>query len=273
MWEQLRQCKSDIMMLQETHATKLDESEWEKEWKGSIFWSHGSSSSAGCAILSKPGISGEILETDRQGRRCTVLLDIEGNKLCVMCLYAPTHTNSEYKLSFFRETMNVIKEWEPHIVAGDLNMYMEELDAGNTIGGRTGTDRVISKLFKSQGYTDIWRRWNQSSKSYTWRNRLRKPYKYSRLDYILVKEDFVHYVKKVHISPFLYSDHEAMNMTLLDLKTDERKPIWKLDTRLLKDKKYIEMVNKIIDDFDGNTKCNYNLAIDTMKAVIRGETI
>ena len=33
------------------------------------------------------------------------------------------------------------------------------------------------------------------------------------------------------------------------------------------------MVNKIIDEFDENTKSNYNLTVDTMKAVIRVETI
>ena len=43
----------DIILLQETHTTTVSESVWNRDWKGPIFYSHGSNHSRGCTILIK----------------------------------------------------------------------------------------------------------------------------------------------------------------------------------------------------------------------------
>ena len=43
----LKKNKNHIIMLQETHSTELDEPLWEKQWKSSIYFCHGTSASRG----------------------------------------------------------------------------------------------------------------------------------------------------------------------------------------------------------------------------------
>lgn len=41
----------DIVFLQETHSTKEDEVDWQKDWEGNIYFSHKTAVSAGIAVL------------------------------------------------------------------------------------------------------------------------------------------------------------------------------------------------------------------------------
>lgn len=47
----LQKSKYDVILLQETHTTLDVESVWRSDWKGPVFFSHGTSNSRGCAIL------------------------------------------------------------------------------------------------------------------------------------------------------------------------------------------------------------------------------
>ena len=59
--------RDEIIFLQETHAEKLREKDWENIWGSKIYFSHGSSNSTGVAILirvptgpGKPGKPGNF---------------------------------------------------------------------------------------------------------------------------------------------------------------------------------------------------------------------
>lgn len=50
--------KSSVIFLQETHTDVFNQAEWLSEWKGQAFLSHGSSVSAGVAVLISESVQG-----------------------------------------------------------------------------------------------------------------------------------------------------------------------------------------------------------------------
>ena len=56
----LHNSKADIILLQQTHCSSNCESQWAHEWPGKSYWSNGSTSSRGVAILLKNGLENPI---------------------------------------------------------------------------------------------------------------------------------------------------------------------------------------------------------------------
>ena len=61
---------ADIIFLQETYSTRDIENIWRKQWKGKMFFSHGSNHSGGVLVLVKDNLDFKIHSTkeDSQGR-------------------------------------------------------------------------------------------------------------------------------------------------------------------------------------------------------------
>jgi len=61
--------KSDIIFLQETHITQKVERQWEREWGGKIFFSHGAFNARGVIILVRNGFDYNVdtVKIDSQG--------------------------------------------------------------------------------------------------------------------------------------------------------------------------------------------------------------
>ena len=74
-FEWLKQTKSNIMFLQETHSICADELNWNREMKGHCVFSHGSKSSRGTMVIFKD-IEYNIYEikTDSMGELLLYLL-------------------------------------------------------------------------------------------------------------------------------------------------------------------------------------------------------
>ena len=56
----LNKQKVDILFLQETYSTKDIENVWRSQWKGSIFFAHGSNHSCGVLVLVKDHLEFEV---------------------------------------------------------------------------------------------------------------------------------------------------------------------------------------------------------------------
>ena len=67
---------ADIIFLQETHSTA--EIEWKYQWKGDMFFSHGSNHSKGVLILTKNDLDfrAKKVTTDKNGRFITMNTEI-----------------------------------------------------------------------------------------------------------------------------------------------------------------------------------------------------
>ena len=81
--------KSSVVLLQECHSNQDNQPQWEMDWKGPVFLSHGSSVSAGVATLLSPGlpwqglshvsiIAGRLHRVDATGSATTLCLEFGG---------------------------------------------------------------------------------------------------------------------------------------------------------------------------------------------------
>lgn len=88
----IKEQKSEIIFLQETHSTPGQEKIWSSEWGGKAYFSHGSSSARGVAILLPPSSPIRVLSSkrDEEGRFLFLQASIDGWEFALLNIYAPT---------------------------------------------------------------------------------------------------------------------------------------------------------------------------------------
>jgi exonuclease III len=157
----------------------------EKNWKGQIFFSHGSVNSKGVAILFHEDVTVQLKNVviDGNGRYIIIEGHIAGNDLALCNYYAPTGDKK-------REQMEMLDKLEPllsniqHklILAGDLNTWLQpKLDKhGN--GETNKAIRKINNMIENLDLIDIWRILNPDTRRYTWRAKKKGIVQQSRLD-------------------------------------------------------------------------------------------
>ena len=81
--------RADIVLLQETHSTKVVENIWQNEWGGKIIYSHGTSAARGVCTMFKKGFNCKIKTTkiDENGRICLVEINVEDVDLAICNVY------------------------------------------------------------------------------------------------------------------------------------------------------------------------------------------
>ena len=181
--------KADIFFLQETYSTKDIENQWRKQWRGDLFFSHGSSYSRGVLILVRENLDFKVksIHVDDLGR--FIILDtlIQDSPFLLVNIYAPTKSTEHCQ--FFEEVDahigKSINQSEVHIIAGgDFNATFDpDLDCS---GGRPSVKDCIKNLnniMLKNDLSDIWRIQNPLTKRYTWRQK--HPLIQRRLDFWL----------------------------------------------------------------------------------------
>ncbi len=129
----------DVVLLQETHhASREEGEEWAQEgphglrpnWTGPTFWSHGSSTSCGVAILIRPqaqvsDITARHVSTD--GRTLMVDFTFTGTAFTAVSVYAPC-VGAARAPYFTASLLPHLPEDRQLLVGGDFNCIAEQLD-------------------------------------------------------------------------------------------------------------------------------------------------
>ena len=269
-----------IILLQETHSTPTIETEWRNEWSGDIFFSHGTSSSCGTAILLPNNTDYNVLEQvkDEHGRFIGIKLKYVSLEFCIFNVYAPTLDKKREQISFANYLQSILCEYDSAslVIGGDFNFYMDpNVDKKGTIPANYDNDKYreeICALLDSLDLVDPWRIHNPGVKRYTWHARG----KASRLDYIFCSEHLLNDMRKCTINPGLHSDHSIIQLSIGSSFSQERgKGLWKFNILLLHDEKYVTEIKRIIEE----CKVKYaemndkGLKWDMIKCDIRAFTI
>ena len=104
----LKDQKASIYFLQETYSELKDETIWQNEWGGKMYFSHGSGHSKGTCILIDPSISYSVQNSfsDNSGRIVLITVNINGQKVSFCNIYAPNSPSEQ--LEFIQELNNCI---------------------------------------------------------------------------------------------------------------------------------------------------------------------
>ena len=112
----------DVFLLQETHVScKKKADSFERLWRGRCFWSFGTGSSAGVAVLFSSNFSGKCLRFifDSYGHIFSMLIVVGSSGVNVLNIYAP-NTVSDRK-AFFESLHDYFISQGDLIIAGDFN--------------------------------------------------------------------------------------------------------------------------------------------------------
>ena len=247
----IREQNCDITFVQEAHiADQTEFQSWENEWGGKAFWSAGTHNARGVGILFKPNFDFVFvdLKRDTQGRFLSVLIEIDGNRLQLNCVYAP---NSPAERScFFNELWEFSFAGEYAIIAGDFNC-VENINidkwGGDPLSGDRGLPELHSYLSNFQGI-DIFRALHPGSTAVTFL----KPdgSTGTRIDRIYVSAPLRENTAFCTIKPFAFADHAAVTCQLRLPETLPRgRGVWKFNCTLLRDSDFCQAVEVFWKDW------------------------
>ena len=272
--------KSNIIFLQETYSTPEVENIWKSQWRGDIFFSHGSEHSRGVMILFKENFDCEVKvhREDEQGRFVILKSLTQSQPFVYVNIYAPNKVKDQ--CIFFEEIQKQLDELELEencevIIGGDFNVILDaDLDG---TGGKPQVKescKQIDNLCSSFDLIDIWRIRNPDVKRFTWRQK--NPIVQRRLDFWLITSSIQEEVENVDIIPAIRTDHSAISMHINGIEEIRRGPsFWKFNSSLFEDEVYIKLVTDKYSDWleEGKDLQDPRVLWNFIKYNIRYETI
>ena len=271
----LCQKKWNIIFLQETHSTNNDEDKWKKEWGGDIYFSHGTNTSRGVAILIRGNTDLHIVDeyADPTGRALYLKSKIHDNDVIIANIYGP---NTDDATFFDQLTLKLI-EYEncSTILGGDFNLVLDtKLDK---CGGLPQThEKCLKSLkcyMKNHNMVDIWRILHPNLKKYTWRRQNPTPV-HCRLDFFLISDSLCGTTCHASISPGFRSDHSLISIKINLAHVENGPGFWKLNCSLLADDIYVRGIKSLLREGKNRHKnINDLLYWEMIKMDIRGYTI
>lgn len=216
-----------------------------------IIFSHGSSNSRGVAIVIKNGsnITFDDVFKDDFGRILMVKGDKNDFKFTLVNIYAP---NNEQMLAKFYLDLNdtfLTQNFDINdniIIGGDFNSILNvDLDkSGGILKLKENVVDNINTIKDVFDLVDVWRFYHPTEHRYTWRQN--RPLIQCRLDYFLISNNLLEYVKLSDIIPGIRTDHSAILINL-QLQNNPKRGSghWKFNNSYLEDEVYISELNNL----------------------------
>ena len=196
------------------------------------------------------------------GRYIILDIEIDGTLFNVVNIYAPTKEKHIEQLALWGEITTELENFSyvNLIIGGDFNTVLNpklDKEGGQKMRKNSAYTEEILGTIRGYNLTDIWRQNNPQTRHYTWSRR--NPLIQCRLDFWLISEHLSSYASDVDIYPSIYSDHCLIHLTIIGELYKARGPgFWKLNTKLLFDKDYIDQIKLIIQE----SCSNYNYIQD-----------
>ena len=122
----LQKQNADVIFLQETYSSKEIENNWRCQWKGPMFFAHGSNHSCGVLVLIKDGLEFDMKSTlaDDNGRYILLDVTVQGSNYIMGNIYAPNKTKEQ--CSFFEDLQQKLDDFvtcqNQRIIIGEILM-------------------------------------------------------------------------------------------------------------------------------------------------------
>ena len=122
----LNRKKCDIICLQEMHWTSDLEMIIKRQWKGDIYFAHGTANARGVSVLIYRRLYRIVkqVQSDNEGRIVNILLDIDDHILNIVNVYAPNKDTE--RGAFFTGLNRFLSSSHENIIADDFNCIFDE---------------------------------------------------------------------------------------------------------------------------------------------------
>ncbi len=212
--------------------------------------------------------------SDKNGRFLILDVTLNDIRYTLVGVYGPNSDSPD----FWGNVNEKIEQFDNEniIVAGDFNVALNPtLDR---VGARPNNTYMqnsrifINNWLEESELVDIWRHQHPTATKYTWQRK--KDKQLSRIDYFLISFNLVNKTLKTNIIPGFRSDHSSITLTLQTNEQVRGPGFWRLNCSLLKDKKYVDLINNTIPETaENNPDTNDILLWDTIKLKVRGDSI
>lgn len=247
-FEYLKDKNFHIYCLQDTHFTQNDEERIRNQWGKNCVFSNYRSNARGVAILFGKNVEFKIHDqiTDENGNLLILDITILNQRLTLINLYGPNNDSP----NFFQSISDYIDRINnsDFIICGDYNCVLDpKLDSYNYkfVNNPKNRNQIIETM-RNKNLIDPFRENYPSLKRYTWRKK--NPLKQARLDYFLISENIMPFVRKSSIETGYRSDHSIVTLELNITEITHGKSYWKHNNSLLTDHEYLKVINKQISD-------------------------
>lgn len=209
----IKDLKSKIIFIQESHMTATDVPRLTKRWPGQVFHASLNSQARGIAILIHKLIPFQSIKVikDPYGRYIIVQGNILSQKINLINIYGPNDDSP----SFFENLFLTISALEGlYIIGGDFNCTLDPvLDRSTQLDNtHIKTRKILHNYIHDLRLYDIWIIKNPSKREYSCYSSSYKSH--SRIDYFLISEELQPQVKKCWYNSIVISDHAAMSMEI-----------------------------------------------------------
>jgi len=234
--------KSSVVFLQETHTDVKNQIQWQSEWDGQVFLSHGSSNSAGVAIL----LGVEFKEQSVSvfdvipGRMQRVDVALNGLNFSLFNVYAP-NIGTERTLFFgkLHTALSSVPQDRFIVLAGDFNCTLDHTVDRNHEEPHSPSADVFRNLIVYYDLVDVWREAFPDVKQYTWIKVSLNRVSAARLDRIYVQRTVCDKFFNSCITPTPFSDHHYMSVNVTSAQSTFKCPYWRFSNKLLQDHNFV----------------------------------
>ena len=277
----LQKQNADIIFLQETYSTKDIENAWKYQWKGPIFFGHGSNRSCGVLILVRESLEFDLKSklTDECGRYILLNATVQGCNYIMGNIYAQNKAREQ--CSFFEKLQEKFDSFfidnENHkiIIGGDFNVVNDpDLDCCGGTPKEKESTKILHSICLNYDLIDIWRTRNPDCKLFTWKQK--KPLIQRRLDFWRISDVCQDEVEETNIKTTIRIDHSAITISFNSLDEQARGPsYWKFNSSLVNDDYYVSMINQKIPEWqkEFNEVLDKRVLWDLIKYRVRQFTI
>ena len=238
---------ASIVCLQDTHLLDSDMSSIRQIWPECYI--NGTRSNArGVITLLNNNFEHTVIDTykDEEGNLLQLIIDLGSFKLNLINVYGPNRDSPNFFDRVLQLTQSANADYS--IICGDFNLVLDpQIDCHNyiNINNPHARSKVI-QMMQELNLCDAFRYHNPDLKRYSWRKK--NPLKQARLDYFLISNSLIDITDSCNIKPSYRSDHSIIEMTISKGHFITGRGTWKLNTSLLKNKEYLQLVNKIIEE-------------------------
>ena len=243
-----------ILFLQETHSRNDTYDKWRDEFRGELFFSHGTTNSCGVMIgyLGSKMFTVNKMSHDSNGRILIIEANIDDEIFILINFY--NSNNETEQIKTLNELNQLLGDFSLNsskqvIFAGDFNLFFD-MNLETSGGCPTLKKKSISKilqLLEQNNLVDIWRIRNPSSKRFTFRKNHFSGFIQRRLDYVFISNNMQEYAQNIDILPSFCSDHSPILCTLQKShEFDKGKSFWKFNSSLIKDDEFVNQLKEHI---------------------------
>lgn len=138
----------------------------------------------------------------------------------------------------------------------------------------SATSKAFSEFMTQHKYIDPWRFNNPLAREYSFFSHVH--HTFSRIDYFFVDGSLFPKVTNTKYLPIVISDHTPLVLDIVLNSHRLDRPPWRLNSLLLSDPSFCELISSSIDTFlriNKTPNTSYSLLWDTLRAYLRGYII